>query len=591
MAEVFELRPHFEWRGLGFISQSALKLSDAYADFDAELRYAVPGVRVADPKACQCGEVLKGVIKPWECKVFGTACTPERADRHLHGLARGRLRRLLQLRPLRARAGGRVTTPRLRREQRILGIIETARAKRPQFRDERITMAHGAGGKATQTLIEGLLVPAFGIEALGGAGRRRHGRRRRRAARDDHRQLRRQADALPGRLDRRAGGQRHGQRPRRRGRAPARADACRSMLEEGLDAEELRAEVEAIAAAAARPASRSSPATPRSSSAATPTGCTSARPGVGRRRPARRRCRRDALRPGDRVLVSGSIGEHGTAIMLARGEFELDADDRVRHALAVAGASTRCSTRPGTSLRCMRDATRGGVASVLNELARASRRGDARARGATCRCDPPWPARPRCSASTRCTWPTRASSSPSSRPRRPRPRSPRCARCRAARRRRDRRGPDRAARHGARRHRLRRPARDGPCWSAIRCRGSAEGRCTSSRSPRRSSTIAVRHAGGRRVTRGGGAGRAPAPGGARRRSSSPSSWWRRARALEGAELGLEEVPAAGECRACGTRSGCPASRWRARRCGGLDVEVVRGRGAAGGVAGAREQTR
>jgi hydrogenase expression/formation protein HypD len=78
MAQVFALRPHFEWRGMGFISQSGLKLSDAYAEFDAELRYAVPGVRVADPKACQCGEVLKGVIKPWECKVFGTACTPER---------------------------------------------------------------------------------------------------------------------------------------------------------------------------------------------------------------------------------------------------------------------------------------------------------------------------------------------------------------------------------------------------------------------------------------------------------------------------------------------------------------------------------
>ncbi|HEX3867201.1 MAG TPA: hydrogenase formation protein HypD [Gemmatimonadaceae bacterium] len=77
LADVFELRPHFEWRGLGFISQSALKLSPAYADFDAELRYQVPGVRVADPKACQCGEVLKGVIRPWECKVFGTACTPE----------------------------------------------------------------------------------------------------------------------------------------------------------------------------------------------------------------------------------------------------------------------------------------------------------------------------------------------------------------------------------------------------------------------------------------------------------------------------------------------------------------------------------
>jgi hydrogenase expression/formation protein HypD len=78
LADVFELRPHFEWRGLGFISHSGLALSERYRDFDAELRFDVPGVRVADPKACQCGEVLKGVIKPWECKVFGTACTPER---------------------------------------------------------------------------------------------------------------------------------------------------------------------------------------------------------------------------------------------------------------------------------------------------------------------------------------------------------------------------------------------------------------------------------------------------------------------------------------------------------------------------------
>jgi len=78
MSEVFALRPHFEWRGLGFISQSGLRLSDDYAELDAEQRWPVPGVRVADPKACQCGEVLKGVIKPWECKVFGTACTPER---------------------------------------------------------------------------------------------------------------------------------------------------------------------------------------------------------------------------------------------------------------------------------------------------------------------------------------------------------------------------------------------------------------------------------------------------------------------------------------------------------------------------------
>ena len=75
--EVFELRPTFEWRGLGFIAKSALKARAEFSQWDAELRFEVPGVRVADPKACQCGEVLRGVLKPWECKVFGTACTPE----------------------------------------------------------------------------------------------------------------------------------------------------------------------------------------------------------------------------------------------------------------------------------------------------------------------------------------------------------------------------------------------------------------------------------------------------------------------------------------------------------------------------------
>ena len=77
MAEVFELRPYFEWRGLGFISQSALRLRDSYAEWDAERRFQVPGVRVTDPRAAQCGEVLKGVLKPAQCKLFGKECTPE----------------------------------------------------------------------------------------------------------------------------------------------------------------------------------------------------------------------------------------------------------------------------------------------------------------------------------------------------------------------------------------------------------------------------------------------------------------------------------------------------------------------------------
>ncbi len=77
MAEVFQLRPYFEWRGLGFISQSALRIRDAYAEWDTEQRFRVPGIRVTDPKAAQCGEVLKGVLKPHQCKLFGRECTPE----------------------------------------------------------------------------------------------------------------------------------------------------------------------------------------------------------------------------------------------------------------------------------------------------------------------------------------------------------------------------------------------------------------------------------------------------------------------------------------------------------------------------------
>jgi hydrogenase expression/formation protein HypD len=77
LGEVFQLRPYFEWRGLGFISQSALRLRDSYAEFDAERRFETPGVRVTDPKAAQCGEVLKGVLKPAQCKLFGNECTPE----------------------------------------------------------------------------------------------------------------------------------------------------------------------------------------------------------------------------------------------------------------------------------------------------------------------------------------------------------------------------------------------------------------------------------------------------------------------------------------------------------------------------------
>ena len=77
IARVFELREFFEWRGLGSIDHSGVRMREPYAAFDAEKKFAIHSVKIADPKSCQCGEVLKGVIKPWECKVFGAACTPE----------------------------------------------------------------------------------------------------------------------------------------------------------------------------------------------------------------------------------------------------------------------------------------------------------------------------------------------------------------------------------------------------------------------------------------------------------------------------------------------------------------------------------
>src|SRR6478609_3550663 len=224
-------------------------------------------------------------------------------------------------------------------------------------------MAHGAGGKATTSLIEGLLAPAFGMDELADAG----------AVGAD---LAMTTDSFVVKPIAFPGGSigelavngtvndlaMAGARPL--------ALTVSLILEEGLDAGVLRAEVEAIAAAA------------REAGVAIVSGdtkvvergaadqmyiCTT---GIGRR-DARATLSPAALRPGDRLLVSGRIGDHGTASMLARGEFELGADieSDTRSLWPLADALLDAA---GPSLHCMRDATRGGVASVLNELARAS---------------------------------------------------------------------------------------------------------------------------------------------------------------------------------------------------------------------------
>jgi hydrogenase expression/formation protein HypD len=77
VGEVLELRPSFEWRGLGTLPDSALRLREKYAAWDAEKKWSIPYEPVADHRACACGEILRGLKKPSDCKVFGTACTPE----------------------------------------------------------------------------------------------------------------------------------------------------------------------------------------------------------------------------------------------------------------------------------------------------------------------------------------------------------------------------------------------------------------------------------------------------------------------------------------------------------------------------------
>jgi hydrogenase expression/formation protein HypE len=142
------------------------------------------------------------------------------------------------------------------------------------------------------------------------------------------------------------------------------------VLEEGLPADQLRAEVEAIAVAAAAARVEIIAGDTKVVERGHADGMYICTTGVGRR-DRRARLSPAALRPGDRILLSGSIGEHGTAIMLARDEFELDAsiESDTRSLWPAVDALLEAA---GPELRCLRDATRGGVASVLNELARAS---------------------------------------------------------------------------------------------------------------------------------------------------------------------------------------------------------------------------
>ena len=255
------------------------------------------------------------------------------------------------------------------REQEALDKIDLVRSRAPKFRDSQITMAHGAGGKATATLVQGLFIPAFANEVLSrldDAGAIDVAGVRLALTTDSFvvKPLQFPGGSI-GELavngtvnDLAVSG------------ARAIAITISMILEEGLSAEILRRETDAIARAARRAGVDIVAGDTKVVERGLADGMYICSTGLGLI-DSRAKLSPASLKPGDRILVSGRVGDHGTAIMLARGEFQLDADlsSDTRSLWPVVDVIL---DQAGAELRCMRDATRGGVASVLNELAVAS---------------------------------------------------------------------------------------------------------------------------------------------------------------------------------------------------------------------------
>ncbi len=254
-------------------------------------------------------------------------------------------------------------------EERVAERIEAMRRRPQRFRDERVTMAHGAGGKASRALVEGLIVPLLAnpaLEQLSDAG----------LLTVDTARLALTTDAFVVRPIRFPGGS-IGELAVNgtvndlavSGARPVALSAA-LVLEEGLPAGVLEAEVAAMAAAAS---AVGVPVVAGDTKVVERGKCDQmyvVTTGVGvidegvALSPG-------LVRPGDKVLVSGTVGDHGIAIMLARGDLDIEADVRsdTQPLWALAEALLACC---GDGLHCMRDATRGGVATVLNEIALAA---------------------------------------------------------------------------------------------------------------------------------------------------------------------------------------------------------------------------
>ena len=259
--------------------------------------------------------------------------------------------------------------PRQITEDEVGSRIEAMRRRRPRFVDDRTNMAHGAGGKASRQLVEGLIVPLLAnpaLEALGDAA----------LLTVNGTRLALTTDAFVVRPIRFPGGSIgelavngtindlavSGARPV--------ALSAGLILEEGVGTEVVRAEMSAMGQAAMR---AGVPVVTGDTKVVERGHCDSmyiVTTGVGEVA-ADVALSPQRVRPGDKVLVSGTIGDHGVAILLARGDLEIEADVRSDTAPLWSLAAALMAAC-GDGLRCMRDATRGGVATVLNEIALAA---------------------------------------------------------------------------------------------------------------------------------------------------------------------------------------------------------------------------
>lgn len=254
------------------------------------------------------------------------------------------------------------------REQAVLERIERARRRKPRVKDERITLAHGAGGKATHTLIEAVFVDALRnptLERLDDAATITAGGARLAMTTDSFvvsplffpggniGDL-----AVNGTVNDLA----------MSGARPLGLTAG-FILEEGFAVADLVRVTESLARAAQAAGVDVVTGDTKVVQRGKGDGCYINTSGVGLVEhdltlgP-------DQARPGDAVLVSGPIGEHGVTIMLARGELDIEAD--ITSDTAPLHDLTRTLLTATDGVRCLRDATRGGVATILNEVATAS---------------------------------------------------------------------------------------------------------------------------------------------------------------------------------------------------------------------------